>query len=201
MKDKTPILKVMISSSVYGAQSLLRQIYATLLGFGYDVICSPIGTLPVDPTQSNLENCLRAVDECDIFVGFIRPIYGSGRDSKKAKSISHLELERAVTLNRPRWILAHSSVVKMRRLVRHVFYKPDGSRNNRPFETLKGEFDDLRVIEMYELAADLLSKKPWSQRTNHWVHEYHYDFEALDFVQAQLSDRRRVAQYLAPRKA
>ena len=61
MKDKTPILKVMISSSVYGAQSLLRQIYATLLGFGYDVICSPVGTLTVNPTQSNLENCLRAV--------------------------------------------------------------------------------------------------------------------------------------------
>jgi hypothetical protein len=33
------------------------------------------------------------------------------------------------------------------------------------------------------------------------VHEYHYEFEALDFVQAQLSDPRRVAQYLAPRKA
>lgn len=201
MKDKTPILKVMISSSVYGAQSLLRQIYATLLGFGYDVICSPVGTLSVDPNQSNLENCLQAVEECDIFVGFIRPIYGSGQDSKKDKSISHLELERAIALNRPRWMLAHSSVVKMQRLVRHVFYKPDGSRNNRPFEALKGEFDDLRVIEMYELAADLLSKKPWSQRTNHWVHEYHYDFEALDFVQAQLSDRRRVTEYLMPRKA
>jgi len=34
---KEPI-KIMISSSVYGAQSLLRQAYATLLGFGYEVI-------------------------------------------------------------------------------------------------------------------------------------------------------------------
>ncbi|HBB17227.1 MAG TPA: hypothetical protein DCZ97_09615 [Syntrophus sp. (in: bacteria)] len=201
MKDKTPILKVMISSSVYGAQSLLRQIYATLLGFGYDVICSPVGTLTVNPTQSNLENCLRAVEECDIFVGFIRPIYGSGRDSKKDKSISHLELERAIALNRPRWMLAHSSVVKMRSLVRHLFYKRDGSRKDREFKPLKGEFDDVRVIEMYDLAADSLSKKPWSQRTNHWVHEYHYDFEALDFVQTQFRDPQRVAEYLAPRKA
>ena len=198
MKDKTPILKVMISSSVYGAQSLLRQIYATLLGFGYDVICSPVGTLTVNPTQSNLENCLRAVEECDIFVGFIRPIYGSGRDSKKDKSISHLEL---IALNRPRWMLAHSSVVKMRSLVRHLFYKRDGSRKDREFKPLKGEFDDVRVIEMYDLAADSLSKKPWSQRTNHWVHEYHYDFEALDFVQTQFRDPQRVAEYLASRKA
>lgn len=196
MPSKAPALKIMISSSVYGAQSLLRQTYATLLGFGYDVICSPVGTLPVDPGRPNLENCLHAVEDCDIFLGFIRPIYGSGRDSKNDKSITHLELDRAVQLKRPRWILAHSSVVKMRSLVRHVFYNPDGSRNQQEFKELRGEFDDPRVIEMYELAADSTSKVPWSQRTNHWVHEYHYDFEALDFVRAQFADAQRVAAYL-----
>ena len=201
MRAKTPPLKVMISSSVYGTQSLLRQTYATLRGFGYEVICSPIGTLSVNPTQPNLDNCLRAVEECEIFIGFIRPIYGSGRDSKKHKSISHLELEKAVELGRTRWMLAHSSVVKMRSLVRHVFYDKDGNRNAREFKGLKGEFDDPRVIEMYELAADSNSKKPWSQRVNHWVHEYHYDFEALDYISAQFSDPHRVAGYLNPQKA
>jgi hypothetical protein len=196
MALKHPPLKVMISSSVYGAQSLLRQTYATLLGFGYDVICSPVGTLPVNPKASNLNNCLRAVGECDIFIGFIRPIYGSGRDSKVDKSISHLELEKAIELDRPRWMLAHSSVVKMRSLVRHVFYRKDGTRNNQKFKELKGEFDDPRVIEMYELAADSRSRKPWSQRVNHWVHEYHYDFEALDFISAQFGNPERIAEYL-----
>lgn len=200
MPSKDPPLKVMISSSVYGSQSLLRQTYATLRGFGYDVICSPVGTLSVNPTQPNLDNCLQAVEECHIFVGFIRPIYGSGRDSKKDKSITHIELEKAIKLNRPRWILAHSSVVKMRSLVRHVFYNKDGSRNAQEFKELKGEFDDPRVIEMYELAADSNSKKPWSQRVNHWVHEYHYDFEALDYISAQFSNPQRVAGYLNPRK-
>jgi hypothetical protein len=198
MSAKAPPLKVMISSSVYGSQSLLRQTYATLRGFGYEVICSPVGTLAVNPTVPNLTNCLRAVDECDIFIGFIRPIYGSGRDTKKDKSITHLELERAIARGRdlPRWILAHSSVVKMRSLVRHVFYDADGSRNAQEFKELRGEFDDPRVIEMYELAADSNSKKPWSQRVNHWVHEYHYDYEALDFISAQFSNPQRVAGYL-----
>lgn len=200
MPLKVPSLKVMISSSVYGSQSLLRQTYATLRGFGYDVICSPTGTLSVNPTRPNLDNCLRAVEECDVFIGVIRPIYGSGRDSKKDKSITHFELEKAIALNRPRWILAHSSVVKMRSLVRHVFYNKDGSRNAQEFKELKGEFDDPRVIEMYELAADSNSKKPWSQRVNHWVHEYHYDFEALDYISAQFSNPQRVAGYLNPRK-
>lgn len=197
----TQPLKIMISSSVYGSLSLLRQTYATLRGFGYDVICSPAGTVPVNPKEANLNNCLAAVDECDVFIGFIRPIYGSGRDSKKDKSITHLELEKAITLNRPRWMLTHSSVVKMRNLVRHVFYDNDGKRNQVEFKALKGEFDDPRVIEMYELAADSRSKKPWSQRKNHWVHEYHYDFEALDFISAQFSDPKRIVSYLNPSKS
>jgi hypothetical protein len=201
---KTP-LKIMISSSVYQAQSLLRQTYATLLGFGYEVICSPAGSLPVNPKLSNQKNCLEAVKECDIFLGFIRPIYGSGRDygetsdGKKtsSKSITHLEFEMAVDLERPRWMLAHSSVVKMRSLVKHLFYDDKGIRNDTDFKVLKGEFDDPRVIEMYELAADSNNKKTsWSQRKNHWVHEYHYDFEALDFISAQFRDPKRVAAYL-----
>jgi hypothetical protein len=179
----------------------LRQTYATLRAFGYEVVCSPIGTVPVNPAQPNLDNCLQAVEECDIFIGFIRPIYGSGRDSKKDKSITHLELEKAIELGRMRWMLVHSSVVKMRSLVRHVFYDKDGRRNAQEFKELKGEFDDPRVIEMYELAADSNSKKPWSQRVNHWVHEYHYDFEALDYLSAQFSNPQRVAAYLNPQKA
>jgi hypothetical protein len=157
--------------------------------------------VPVNPAQPNLDNCLQAVEECDIFIGFIRPIYGSGRDSKKDKSITHLELEKAIELGRMRWMLVHSSVVKMRSLVRHVFYDKDGRRNAQEFKELKGEFDDPRVIEMYELAADSNSKKPWSQRVNHWVHEYHYDFEALDYLSAQFSNPQRVAAYLNPQKA
>ncbi|MFP4357050.1 MAG: DUF4062 domain-containing protein [Puniceicoccaceae bacterium] len=192
---KKPI-KVMISSSVYGAQSLLRQTYGTLKQFGYEVICSPVGSLPVDPNESNRTNCLQAVKGCDIFVGLVRPIYGSGRDTKTGKSITHEELEKAVDLGIPRWVLAHSSVVKMRSLVRHLFYENDGSRKDTEFKPLKGEFDDPRVIEMYDLAADNHSKKPWSQRKNNWVQEYHYDFEALDYLSNQLADTKRVASYL-----
>lgn len=205
-----PKMKVMISSSVYSAQSLLVQVCATLRAFeAYDVICSPVGTVPVDPTDSNLKSCLAAVEDCQLFIGFIRPIYGSGRDyweasdgkKSSSKSITHLELEKAIALGRPRWMLAHSSVVKMRSLVREVFYKEDGTRNDTKFKELKGEFDDPRVIEMYELAADSNSKKDWSQRKNHWVHEYHYDFEALDYIKAQFGDPKRVAAYLKQPKA
>ncbi len=197
-----PKLKVMISSSVYGAQSLLVQACATLRAFrAYEVICSPVGTVFAHTQQSNLKSCLDAVEECDIFLGFIRPIYGSGLDSRAEKAITHLELEKAIQLKRPRWMLAHSSVVKMRRLVRGVFYDDKGVRNTAPFKPLYGEFDDLRVVEMYEQAADSNHTTAWSQRKNHWVHEYHYDFEALDFIKAQFYDHKRIAASLPPKPA
>lgn len=186
-------LKIMISSSVYGSLSLLRQIDVMLRTFKYEVLCSPVGSILVNPKDSNLENCLKAVKECDIFIGFIRPIYGSGRDNKLEKSITHLELEEAIKLGRPRWTLAHSSVVKMRSLLRKVYFNKDGTRNDLEFTPLKGEFDDLGVIEMYDIAADALNEEvPWSQRKNHWVHEYHYDYEALDFIKAQFKDTKLV---------
>lgn len=194
-------LKVMISSSVnYGAASLLRQTYTTMLRFGYDVICSSVGSMSVNPKETNQTNCLHAVKDCDIFIGFIRPIYGSGRDSWADKSITHLELDEAIKLDVPRWILAHSSVVKMRRLVKHVFYDETHQRNQTDFKVLKGEFDDPRVIEMYEKATDSINTRPWSQRKNSWVQEYHYDFEALDYIKNQFKDRKLVGTYLEPHK-
>jgi len=187
----------MISSSVHGSLSLLRQVETTLRSFGFEVLCSPVGTLSVNPRESNLENCLKAVDECDVFIGFIRPVYGSGRDDRSEKSITHLELEKAIELDKPRWMLAHSSVVKMRSLLRRVFFDKEGVRNNVKFTPLKGEFDDLGVIEMYDIATDINNKNiPWSRKTNHWVHEYHYDYEALDFIRAQFQDPKLVASNL-----
>jgi hypothetical protein len=53
-------LKIMISSSVYGSLSLLRQTYSTLRGFGYKAICSPVGSVAVNPKKPNLKNCLDA---------------------------------------------------------------------------------------------------------------------------------------------
>ena len=192
-------IKVMISSSVnYGAASLLRQIYASLQN-KYDIICSSVGSMPVNPNLPNRTNCLSAVQDCQVFIGFIRPLYGSGKDSKDGQSITHLELEEAIRLDKPRWILAHSSVVKMRRLLRRVYFNKDGTRNDHEFTPLTGEFDDLRVVEMYEQATDSNNKeKPWSERKNNWVQEYHYDFEALDYIEKQFGDPKLLASYLNP---
>ena len=71
-------IKIMVGSTVYGFENELYQIVALLQTLGYEVLNSHVGTIKVNPKLSNLENCLNAVDVCDLFLGIIRPYYGTG---------------------------------------------------------------------------------------------------------------------------
>ena len=186
----------MISSTVYEAEGLLQQVYVLLKTYGYEVWSSPSGTIPVDPGKSNFENCLEAVHRCDAFLGFIRPVYGSGKQGRDL-SITHQELKRAVELDKPRWMLVHSKVTFARRLLKQYRHDMAGNPINLKFISLKGEFDDLRVIDMYGLAIQ--ADKPLSERKNNWVQEYHYDQDALDFVKNQFEDIERIKTILEER--
>lgn len=74
--------KILISSTVYDKKEMLEQIYATLTGIGYDVWMSDKGTVPVISKNSAFEDCLAAVENCDLFLGIISGYYGSGIDEK-----------------------------------------------------------------------------------------------------------------------
>src|SRR4030067_3584321 len=94
-------LKIMVASSVYNFNTELTQICAVLKSYGYEVLNSHLGTVPVNPSKSNLDNCLTAVEECDLFLGIIRPFYGTGIVGEK--SITHTEISKALELEKPRW--------------------------------------------------------------------------------------------------
>ncbi len=86
-----PRLKILVSSAVYGYEDLLESIYALLGTFGYEVIMSHKGTIPIDPDDSAMTNCLKAVDDCELFLGLILPRYGSGKETTDGLSITHRE--------------------------------------------------------------------------------------------------------------
>ena len=67
MAKKKKII-VIVSSSVYCIEELLERIYAILPRFGYKVWMSHKGTVPVISTKSAFENCLHAVEKCDLFL-------------------------------------------------------------------------------------------------------------------------------------
>ncbi len=198
----------MVSSTVYGAEELLDQIYALLNGFGYEVWMSHKGTVPVFPNQTALESCLTAVDNCDLFLSIITPRYGSGVVGEEL-SITHRELLRAIELNKPRWILAHDHVVFARTLLRKLgardqagrgdllsklgFGDPQSLRGLRKREELV--FDDFRLIDMYE-AAIRHDLKEYQSRTGNWVQKYETPDEVRLFATAQFSRYRDVERFL-----
>ena len=85
-------IKIFVSSTVYDFETDLRRIFATLDGYGYDVYMSKEGTIPLDSRFSNLVNCVNGVEECDVFLGIVRPRIGSGVLEKKDVRLLHKNL-------------------------------------------------------------------------------------------------------------
>jgi len=79
LKRRPAPLRIFVSSVVYGYEDFLESIYATLENFGYEVLMSHNGTIRIDPAVSAMSSCLKAVEDCDVFLGIILPLYGSAR--------------------------------------------------------------------------------------------------------------------------
>ena len=177
---------IMVSSSVYGFEATLDQIYAVLCNFGYRVWMSYNNTLPVDSKLSNFGNCLNGVKRCDAFVGVIRGKYGSGKTSRK-RSITHRELLEAIRLNKRRWVFVDHDVVVARQLLHQFRYDDQGKKRRLDFKSTP-YLDDIRVIDMYEdaMRVDL----PLKKRTGNWVQEYRSPADLLKMMLAQLENPR-----------
>ena len=106
----------MISSSVNGYEAMLRLIEKRIEGHGYDIIMSMNGKIKVNPHLGNYANCLKAVEDCDVFLGIIRTDCGTGRDGES--SITFEEFKYARKLGKPRWFIIDSKVKIYKSLLR-----------------------------------------------------------------------------------
>lgn len=192
--------KILVSSVVYGYEDLLETTYALLESFGYDVLMSHKGTIPVDPEVSAMESCLTAVDDCDLFLGLILPKYGSGKESRDGLSITHREALRAIELNKPRWFLVHEHVAIARELLgpyRDPAKEGFQLRPEIPFQKT-AILDSLRVLELYE-AAIRRDVPDVAQRRGNWVQPFGPDDDARLFATAQFRRYREVAEKHLPK--
>ncbi|HCS19380.1 MAG TPA: hypothetical protein DIW47_02260 [Bacteroidetes bacterium] len=167
-------IKVFVASTVYNFEHVLRQVYELLDSYGYDVCMSHMGTILLDSSKSNLDNCIDAVNECDVFVGFIRPDYGSGVLEIGGKSITHFEFDTGYQRDIPRFILADYRVVFTRSLFKDSFVVEDSTAKRINFDSISFENNnvmDTRCIRMYNEAIKD-KEKPVSRRTGNWVQEY-----------------------------
>src|SRR5206468_1058510 len=147
-------------------------------------------------------NCLRAVEDCDAFLGIINGRYGSGRD-KHGISFTHREMELAIKLGLKRWFLVQHEVVVSRSLsralntvksgLRQAAEKKDGLKRN-PY------LDNWRILDMYDLAIRD-GGGALEDRAGNWVQPFKTDDEAMLYVRSQLARPKLLfPQYLVAQK-
>lgn len=179
---------ILVSSTVYGNQDLLDQLYATLAGLGYNVWMSHAGTIPLNSELTAFQNCLLAVEKCDLFLGMISPYYGSGIDGAN-NSITHQELSKAIELQKRRWFLVHRDVITIRNFVKTIkrFEKKANLEICSQLELRQHDpISDMRVLSMYEEAAR--SDLALQARFGNWVQPYLNTHDVIKFVGSQLAD-------------
>lgn len=196
MSKTKPKLTILVSSTVYGIEELLDRVYTLLTSYGYDVWMSHKGTVPVRSDRTAFENCLAAVDKCDLFLGIITPHYGSGRDPKKPDegSIFHQEMRRAIHLKKPRWILAHDHVVFARGLLTNLGFKGKDGRKKLTLE--KRTILDLGVLDLYEEATFDAGDIPLADRDGNWVQKFKNTEDGSLFVGSQFFRYQEVEKFI-----
>lgn len=192
-----PKLKILVSSTVYGIEELLDRVYVLLTAAGYEVWMSHKGTVPVFSNRPAFENCLAAVEKCDLFLGIITPHYGSGQnpENRNEPSITHQEIQKAIALKKPRWLLAHDHVVFARLLLNNLGFK---GRDGRKMLKIKKTaiLDDLRVLDLYEDATIDLPGVALEERDGNWVQKFRSTDDGSLFAVAQFFRYQEVEQFI-----
>ena len=176
----------MVGSTVYGFEDQLSQIVAQLNLLGYNVLNSHIGSIKVNPHLSNLENCLNAVEKCDLFLGIIRPYYGTGNIDEK--NITFEEIKKAIELKKPYWFLVHRDVV----FARLLFDKMEIKREEIVIK--RNSFFDKRTIDIYEYV--IKNHEPVVLRNGNWAQEFYRLDELMTYIVTQFSDKKFVSNII-----
>lgn len=179
---------IVVSSSVYGQEALLDQIFAVLRGYGYGVWMSHKGTIPLDPKLTAFENCLAAVEKCDAMFGIITGRYGSGKIEDEL-SITHREMLKAIELEKPRFFAVQRDVILARQLLRQFRNDEHGKPRPHTFFRATPALDDIRVIDLYDAATR--ASLELQERKGNWVQQFDDASSLLLFVETQFSDIER----------
>ena len=201
MSEERNHIKVFVSSTVYDFETDLRRIFLTLDGFGYDVYMSKEGTIPLDSRLSNVINCVNGVENCDIFLGIVRPRIGSGVLEKDGRSITAQEFDKAIELEMPRFVLADYRVEFAHKFLNLMNIGVDAIPLNREkiIKNKVGEEEKVLMpnnvvhgecIEMYRLAIQDQVKPV--DRLGNWAQPYKDGEDIQRFIESQFKDVERI---------
>jgi hypothetical protein len=185
---------VLVSSTVYGQEQLLDQVFAVLKGYGYHVWMSHKGTIPLDPHKTALENCLAAVEQASVVFGIINGRYGSGKEGDEL-SITHREILRAIELGKPRFLAVDRDVMTAREVLKQFRNDEKGTPRHHSYFKPNAVLQDIRVLDIYEAAVR--SDLPLAERKGNWVQQYQETNDLFLFIESQFADIERLRKLIA----
>lgn len=204
-------IKVFVSSTVYDFETQLTDVFATLDSMGYEVYMSKKGTIPLDSTQNAFVNCVEAVEECDVFLSFIRPLLGSGIYKGEEKSVTEQEIDAAIACGMPRFVMADYRVEYAHKFLNMMKLEPkDIPADIKKHKEVDGKTIEYRVpnnlihphaVRMYRTAVRR-DVRPESSRMGNWVQPFHVVQEYCElndirtFIEAQFHDVERVRKLI-----
>lgn len=213
-KDK---FTVMVSSSVNGFEDQLLRIEAQFITLEYDVIMSMSGSMKVDPRLHNFDNCLKAVEECDLFFGIIRPDCGTGRDG--SESITFQEFKHARECHKPCWYVIDNRIKTYKNLLKSLVLREHPDTKDEDLNKAITSFYDNtirqrknlpRVLDLFEtkdlhqfdplcfVMEDFVNHKglPKEEITNNWMHYYDHELDIAKYIRTNFGDKVFIANVL-----
>jgi hypothetical protein len=184
--------RLMIGSTVYGFEDQLSKIVSDLESKKFKVLNSHYGSIKVNPRLSNLDNSLEAVKESELFLGIIRPYYGTGNIA--GMNITFEEIKKAIELKHPAWFLVHRNVEFADKLFKRIRCSDD----NKP-ELTDNKIIDERSIELYD-AVIKDDVKELELRNGNWVQEYNQTSGMMIYIDTQFSDQEFISQILTQKE-
>lgn len=109
-KGRAP--SIFVSSTCFDLGQIRRDMKECIENLGHDAILSEYDTFPIDPVESTIESCLRAVENrADIFVLIIGGRYGSLNE--EGKSITNLEYLKARSMGIPIYVFVQQNILSI----------------------------------------------------------------------------------------
>lgn len=198
-------IKVFVSSTVYDFENQLHRVYALLDGYGYDVYMSKEGTIPLNSRLNTFVNCTKGVEECDVFVGFIRPLLGTGIPKPGEVSVTEQEFHKAFEKGMLRFVLADYKVE-----FAHQYLNLIGEDISRipTFKEKTVEKDGSTIViqrpnrvihpqcvALYRMVVQS-NEKDFEKRVGNWVQPYKDLDDILRHLEAQFKDVERIKSLL-----
>lgn len=208
--EKRDLISVMISSSVNGYEDQLLRIEAEFTNLDYAVVMSMSGTLRVDPRLNNFDNCLKAVEDCDLFFGIIRPDCGTGRVGNE--SITFQEFKHARKCHKPCWYVIDSQIKSYKKLLKTLVLREFPDTQDEDLNSAVSAYYDKqvrgrkqlpKVLDIFETKdfrqfdplcfemEDFVNQKgmPKETITNNWMQYCDHELDIANFIHTNFGNR------------